>query len=675
MKKFLFYPLASALFIALLLLSSCNGNTAGKLGNSKVVEVERVVPPACATPVLDESLFTNKVYIEFSANGIEISELPAGVSIENGGKELLLRSHVPGVEYIVGGFAADASLTVVSDFSPLVTLDALSLTARGKNALQVSSKELIYVRANAATIADVAGEVKADNQSAALKLMGRALLCGGALSVNAERRSAVFCTDTLYLGGMQLSVGNAPNNALMSNKAIIMSSGAVSVSSAKDVIKSKQGDIIMLGGALTVSSVRSKADGLQANNVYVAGGNLSVTVTGEASDGIKAKKNLCIAGGNIMVVAKGGAMFNSKKSDYSSASCLKSDAVVDISGGCCNFVSEGDGGKGVSCDSLVVVSGGVVRVLTKGGDMQHPVDLNAHSSSKGIKSDGALYFLGGNIEVAVLGEGERSEGVEAKRNMYIGGDTRLYVYAYDDALNAADLTVAGGRSYLYSVANDAVDSNGTLLMSGGVLVADGSFDPEQGVDVDDFSAFCITGGTLLSVGGSMGPFPALPLGDSNSVPVIAWSGGRMEKDDMLSFTNDDGSVILAYRIARDRESAAVLVASPQLEVNGKYALSLVKSVEGAEYVGNGLYSGGSLPKDTETVAFETKGLVNCVSKSGDVSVVEPGNGPNLGMMPSPPPPMGDSIGMVKGKLPPPPPPMRRIKSEYCEDALPNYDYR
>lgn len=684
--------------------------------NAAVVAVERTAIPVYEVPSLDESHFSRKVYVECSVKGMSVSSLPNGVTVENDGKMVLLRSVVPGVEYVVSGSSADASLAIVSEFSPLVTLDTLSLTSHGGNALQISSEEIIYLRsAGNSVVADVAGVDKADSQSAVIKLMGNSVLCGGGLVVNAERRSAIFCTGTLYISGAALSLSGAPNNALLSNNSIVFSGGALNASSAKDVIKCKNGDFVMLGGAVQLSSSMDKADGVQAANIYVAGGALNVMTRGAAADGLKAKGNLCISGGAVTVETDGGALFNEKKSDYSSASCLKSDNVVDISGGDCTFHASGDGSKGISCDSVLIVSGGAVWVTTSGSDVVHPLDINAHASSKGIKSDGNIYILGGSIGVAVLGEGERSEGVESKMDMYIGGDARLYVYAYDDALNAANLTVAGGRSYFYSVANDAVDSNGRIDMSGGCVVADGSFAPEQGIDVDDFSAFSMSGGTLVSVGGSMGPYPSLPLNEESSVPVVAWSGVNADKGSLVSLSAPDGELLFAYRLPRGLESSAVLFASEKISKGAGYTLALSAGIDDSEYLGNGLYSGGQVADVISSVAFEVEGLVNGVSNDGKVTVMEPGNGSPFGMMPPPPfhpgdsamhgafpPPMppggmpegemmpppppggfpqgmmpppfphqGDSIG-ARGAFPPPPP-MRRIKSEYGLGNLPNIE--
>ena len=690
-------------------------------------------------PRLNASLYGNVVEVVFANGAVSASDLPSGVTAEINGADIVLRSEFPGVEFVVKGASSDGSLTIVSKGSPLVTLDGLSLVARERNTLQVSSEETIFLRTKGSCrIADISSGVKADNQSAAVKLMGDAVLCDGALAVNAARRSAVFCTGTLYVSDMSMSLGGAPNNAVLTNGSFVFGTGSLCATSSKDVIKCKKGDFVMLGGSVSVSSVNDKCDGVQAVNVYKKGGALSIDVAGAASDGIKATRNLCIDGGDISVVTRGDALFNDKKSDYSSATCLKSDLVVEINGGDCSFRSEGDGAKGISSDSLVVIRSGNVKVVTKGGDVNDPVDVNAHTSSKGIKSDGPLYFAGGNVDVLVFGEGERSEGVEAKAGIYVCGDCNLYVYAYDDAMNADSLFFAGGKVYAYSVANDAIDSNGKVLVSGGMVVADGSFSPEQGMDVDNYSAFTITGGTLFSVGGAMGSSPSMPLGKETSVPAYAWNGSKLKKGNYLSLVDDKGVALYSYKVQRDMNGASCLVVSPQLGKSHGYSFVVSSAVAGGDYAGNGV-SVGARPQDVlASVAFEPLGLVNVVDINGGVKLLEVGS--NMGFFPPPgmfpgdsammggqgfppfPPGMfpGDSAAMADMGFPPfspdmfpggagmdaqgfppfspgvfpgggagmpegfefppkgnfpPPMPMRRIVSDFSEDNLPNYDKR
>ena len=729
------------LFMMAFLLLSC-GNANNSDNDAKLpFDLPAVVASSNGydVPRLNASLYGNVVEVVFANGTVSTSDLPPGVTAEINGADIVLRSEFPGVEFVVKGGSSDGSLTIVSKGSPLVTLDGLSLVARERNTLQVSSEETIFLRTKGSCrIADISSGVKADNQSAAVKLMGDAVLCDGALAVSAARRSAVFCTGTLYVGDMSLSLNGAPNNAVLTNGSFVFESGSLCAASSKDVIKCKKGDFVMLGGSVSISSTGDKADGIQAVNVYSHDGALSINVAGAASDGIKATGNLCINGGDISVVTRGDALFNDKKSDYSSAACLKSDLVVEINGGNCSFRSEGNGAKGISSDSLVVIRSGNVKVVTKGGDVNDPVDVNAHTSSKGIKSDGPLYFAGGNVDVLVFGEGERSEGVEAKAGIYVCGDCNLYVYAYDDAMNADSLFFAGGKVYAYSVANDAIDSNGKVLVSGGMVVADGSFSPEQGMDVDNYSAFTITGGTLFSVGGAMGSSPSMPLGKETSVPAYAWNGAKLEKSNYLSLVDDKGVALYSYKVQRDMNGASCLVVSSQLGKSHGYSFVVSSAVVGGEYAGNGVFVGARLQDVLASVAFEPLGLVNVVDINGGVKLLEVGSNmgvfPPQGMFPGDsammggqgfppfPPGMfpGDSATMADMGFPPfspdmfpggagmdgqgfppfspgmfpgggagmpegfefppkgnfpPPMPMRRIVSDFNEDNLPNYDER
>ena len=156
MKKLLLSHINS-ICVCMIMLAVCCGKRTVQEYDERVMEIERVVRPLYKAPSLDESLFRNRVYIEFSSSGARVSALPSGVPEENNGKMVLLRSSIPGVEYIVGGTTSDASLAIVSEFSPLVTLDSLFLVAHGENALQVSSEEVIFLRSTGnSVISDVA---------------------------------------------------------------------------------------------------------------------------------------------------------------------------------------------------------------------------------------------------------------------------------------------------------------------------------------------------------------------------------------------------------------------------------------------------------------------------------------------------------------------------------------
>lgn len=72
---------------------------------------------------------------------------------------------------------------------------------------------------------------------------------------------------------------------------------------------------------------------------------------------------------------------------------------------------------------------------------------------------------------------------------------------YDDCMNASNsIVINGGSIYCYSSGNDGIDSNGTLTITGGVVIASGTTSPEDGFDCDQ-NTFKITGGIVLGIGG------------------------------------------------------------------------------------------------------------------------------------------------------------------------------
>lgn len=688
-----FYRVCIFLLCAFLMGCAGDGGSAAGVsgaGNEKNAAVANIPVPAVSVPRFSVPEFSNaefaaKVKVEFAGNGVRLSELPLGVSADVNGADVLLRSNARGVEYIISGKTANGALTVVSEFSPLVTLDSVSLVSNGRNAVQISSKGVIYMRTlRQSRVADVAAAKKADSQSAAVKFMGKALLFGsGRLLVEAERRSGIFCTDTLFVDGADVKISKAPNNAIMANSAIVANGGRLIAYSQKDVLKCKKGSIAVLGGNLTIASHAQKADGVQAVNYYQKGGDVRIYVSGAAADGVKCDNVLAVSGGLLDITTDGDAIFNSKKSDYSSASCLKSGGLIAISGGKNLLRSYGDGAKGVSCDSTIVISGGVLMALTKGAEVCHEIDINAHASAKGIKSDGALYITGGEVEVLVFGKGERNEGIESKGDMFFGNDAAVYVFAYDDAINAANLNVYGGTVYAYSVANDAVDSNGIIDVRGGTLIADGSFSPEQGIDTDDNSAYSVAGGTVVSVGGLMGPAPCIPMSRNSAVGTVALSGARLEKGKFLSLVGRDGNALFSYRLQRSMTDAGSVFASSLINKGGNYSFVVSDSITGGNYLKYGLSCGSAPVGIVQEVSFCAKDSVTVVRSDGsavDVSNIRPMNG-----MPPPPPPhhpankgdfrFPDSAGHFPfwGNMPPPPPPggRRDIKSEFDESNLPN----
>lgn len=632
----------SFLLLMLAFLFGC-GKKDVAAGSSPAADTFAIAVPAVCMPQLNAGSFLSGVEVTFNGNTATLSPLPQGVDAVVEGANVTLSSSLPGVHYKISGTSENGSLTIISEHSPLVTVDGLNLKSCGVNTLQVSSRDVIYFCSKGEnSLADSASD-SSDKQAAVLKFMGRSLLAGeGLLSLTAARGTAILSTDTLFVNGSQISVLSAPKNAISAGKALVVCEGNFNLRSAKDVVKVKGGAFYISGGNFLITAEGSKADALQADAFYMTAGVFNAFVGGAAADGIKTKGMLCVAGGTLAIQTSGDALYSEKKFDYSSASCFKSDSCIYIMGGNLSLESNGAGAKGISCDGRTYVTGGTLRVVTRGSCVEHEADLNAHASSKGIKSDSTLVFSGGSVEVLVLGSGERAEGVESKGNILVCGNASVYIYAY-------------------SVANDAIDSNGTIDVNGGVLVADGSFSPEQGIDTDVLTDFTIRGGTVFSVGGAMGPRPALPLGKETASTVLSWGGLDFKKGSYVTIAGADGRGLLSYSLARDLNGGALLVSAPCIGGGCNVQLTLSDSIAGGTAIGCGLYSGGTPLLVYNIVEIMAKAPVNVVY-GNKVEYISPDTVTSAGMMPPPPPPGGF----------PPFPGSRDVRSEYSEWNLPNY---
>lgn len=631
------------LLILTLLFMACAGDPPAPVN---IIENIPLTTPQLPLDVsLNRELFTQKVSVVYSGDKVSLSQLPAGVEAEIVNAHIVVRSYAAGVEYVVRGRTDNGSLTIVSERAPLVTFDSLDIHSVGCNALTVSSKEKIFLAGAHLFLSDEVNKTGAvEKQAATLSLLGDAVLCDGLdVCVQATRRDAIAVSGILYNCGATLAVEYAMNSALNVTKGLVVASGSIVATASKDVVKVKQGNFVMLGGNVSLGAVNEKADALTARNIYIYNGAVVADLQGAAAKGLKTKESVYLLGGEVKVHTSGGALFSEKKSDYSSSSCIKSSANVYIKNTNVSLVSDGDAGKGINCDALLQIDGGIVSIKTTGNDVNHPIDLNAHASPKGIKCDSTLLINGGKIEVLVMGKGERCEGVESKRDIVINGEsTRLYIYAYDDAINSGgDFTVNNGVVYAYSVANDGIDSNNRISINGGVVLANGTHTPELGIDTDIEQMFTLTGGTVVSVGGAMGPSPCMPRNGATTAPVVAWNGVNVKRDNYINVADGDGEVFLSYRLPRTMPAAAVMVASPYIKKGGSYSMFLSDSISGGERLGYGLYSHAKAIDLHSAVEWKQKAVLSIIGRDGNVQSINPDTIKRGGAVPPMgPPPAG-----------------------------------
>lgn len=154
------------------------------------------------------------------------------------------------------------------------------------------------------------------------------------------------------------------------------------------------------------------------------------------------------------------------------------------------------------------------------------------ASTKGIASKGKITINSGNVTVRTSTPG--AEGIEGKKGIAFNGG-RVDILSPDDAINAnATIEFNGAEVIARSTGNDAVDANPAggffppfggngdqavepvIIITGGTVYAWSQVgSPEEGLDCD-FAPLAIRGGTVFSVGGSIGDAPSVPTNETAS---------------------------------------------------------------------------------------------------------------------------------------------------------------
>lgn len=244
----------------------------------------------------------------------------------------------------------------------------------------------------------------------------------------------------------------------------------------------------------------------------------------------------------------------------------------------------------VYCDADLTIQGEGALLVT--GQYDHAVcstgsltvtggALELSAPGKGLKARETLAVGGGSVVVTAS-----DEAMEAN-NLYITGGT-LNLTASDDGINAASpddwdgaapsLEVRGG-TVLVDAEGDGLDSNGSLLVSGGVLLVAGPTANDNSA-LDSDSGMTVTGGIVMAVSaGSMdGGFDGASTQGSWLASVGSQTAGTS-----LTLVDADGAVLAHW--TPGKAYGVALVSAPSMAQGGSYTLLCGAAVEGADEFG------------------------------------------------------------------------------------------
>ncbi len=345
-----------------------------------------------------------------------------------------------------------------------------------------------------------------------------------------------------------------------------------------------KGNLVIGGtGSLTVNA--NQADGIKSKlAMTVIGGNITVI---SAEDAIQCNTDLVIAGGTLNITSGGGT--TAAKSSQNSMNFGWGRNMTASTTSSEDDVST----KGIKGENSVTITGGEINVNacddaihSNGTVAVYGGEMTLATGDDGLHADTAVIIEDGEINIT-----KSYEGIEAADIVINGGNVN--VTASDDGLNAADgsgtETMGGGRmfggfgstaSYDFSVTvtggtlyvnagGDGLDSNGTLVISGGNVFVDGPVD-NGNTAVDSEASAVINGGNLVAVGSS-GMLETPSSGSSQNVLVVMFNETKQAGTE-ITVKDASGKVLLTHTTAKS--AVCAILSSEAFESNGKYTVTV-----------------------------------------------------------------------------------------------------
>lgn len=470
--------------------------------------------------------------------------------------------------YIVRGTLEDGQIIVNASDSDKVqiVLDGVHINCETNAAIYVREADKVFITLaenSSNTLGDGNEYTQIDDNTVDSVIFSKSnLVCNGtgSLTIEADYKHGIVSKDDLVITGGTYKIA-AADNGITAKDQIKILNGSFDIDAANSAVKAKNtddaelGNIYIAGGIFTIEAeqdgfhatgsivvddgtitVNSGDDGFHADlDTVIHGGTILVEKSYEGLEG----KRVVVNGGDITVNASDdGANAAGSGDDDSNAASSNNDSSAAVNSGDDSSISGAADGKEPPQ---------MPPDTENGSDMQPSQDFNPENAPSG--GNAPQNFDSGNAP---------SDG-DAPQKMQGGpggeGNSELYI-----KITGGTLTV--------SADGDGLDSNGSLLVTGGTTIVYGpTSDGDSALDYD--GSAIVTGGTLAAIG-SAGMTESFD--EASTQPVITYySTETQSADTTITLTDSDGSAL--FTVTPEKAYASIVLTCPEMKLDATYTLT------------------------------------------------------------------------------------------------------
>ena len=439
----------------------------------------------------------------------------------------------------------DANITITDD-KAISSKNDLTITFVGTNTitnlLGTNSSDENLIKCGGDLTINGSGTVTLNSTKAGLKVDGLCKLFGATLNINSTG-SAVNAS-RIYVDGSTLNI-DSEKDGLHAEIDYDEVDDASSV-----VYTNDDGFIYVKSGNITIDSVD---DGFQADTfIVIDGGSINITTNNGAPTKITEQSSDNADGKGL----KAGYIDYTLATDPDTDIDLEvDDHAIIINGGTISINSNDDA---IHSNGYFVINGGTLT-LSSGDD-------GLHAETLGIMNSGSVTV------------NKSYEGYEAAK-IEINGGT-LNITSTDDGINAADGTetrmgvgnancymIITGGTITVNASGDGIDSNNSILITGGTIYVDGPTNGGNG-SLDSETGIIINGGELIATG-ALGMVET-PASNSKNYSINYTSSTTLSSNTYIKLVDEDNNTVIDYTTIKTGQS--VIISSSKLAKGKTYKL-------------------------------------------------------------------------------------------------------